>query len=88
MDLITRNMKPLYEKSNWGWNVANKKDELFDDRAWYLIARNAEDKKLIGYAHFRFDMDYDDEVLYCYEIQMEDEYRRKGLGRFMMQVTS
>lgn len=31
-------------------------------------------------------MDYDDEVLYVYEIQLEQEYRRKGLGRFMMQV--
>ncbi len=31
-------------------------------------------------------MDYDDEVLYVYEIQLEDVVRRKGLGKFMMQV--
>lgn len=29
---------------------------------------------------FRFDMDYDDDVLYCYEIQLEECVRRKGLG--------
>ncbi len=29
----------------------------------------------------RFDMDYDDEVLYVYEIQVEKGFRRKGLGR-------
>ena len=34
----------------------------------------------------RFDMDHDDDVLYCYEIQLEEEVRRKGLGKFMMMV--
>ena len=31
-------------------------------------------------------MDHDDDVLYCYEIQLEDSVRRKGLGKFMMKV--
>ena len=34
----------------------------------------------------RFDMDHDDDVLYCYEIQLEESVRRKGLGKFMMKV--
>ena len=34
LDLTERNMRSLYEDSSWGWNEANKKDELFDDRAW------------------------------------------------------
>ena len=32
----------------------------------------------------RYDMDHDDDVLYCYEIQLEESVRRKGLGKFMM----
>ena len=62
---------------------------MFDDRAWYLMARSvaSEDAgKLLGFSHFRFDMDYDDEVLYVYEIQLEHSVKRKGLGKFMMQV--
>lgn len=87
MDLITRNMKALYEKSDWGWKTANKEEEMFDDRAWYLLARDMDNEgNLVGFSHFRFDMDYDDEVLYVYEIQLEDSVRRKGLGKFMMQV--
>lgn len=86
MDLIERNMKALYEKSTWGWQEKNKKEEMYDDAAWYLIAENADDNTPIAYAHFRYDMDYDDEVLYVYEIQMEEQCRRKGLGRFMMQI--
>ena len=26
-------------------------------------------------------MDFDDDVLYCYEIQLEESLRRKGIGR-------
>ena len=34
LDLITRNMKALYEESDWGWKTENKKEEMFDNRAW------------------------------------------------------
>ena len=58
-----------------------------ENNSWHLIARdNSNQGKPAAYAHFRYDMDYDDEVLYVYEIQLEPEYKRKGLGRFMMQV--
>ncbi len=85
MDLMVRNMKNLYEVSSWGWNESNKRDEMFDDNAWYLLAKT-QDGTPVAFAHFRYDMDYDDEVLYVYEIQMEPDFRRKGLGKFMMQV--
>ena len=58
---------------------------MTDERAWYLIART-EDGTPVAFSHFRYDMDYDDEVVYCYEIQVEKSYRRKGLGKFMMKV--
>ena len=35
----------------------------------------------------RFDMDFDDDVLYVYEIQLEKELRRKGLGKEMVTMT-
>jgi len=85
VDLLTRNMKKLYEESNWGWNEKNKRSEMLEDAAWYLMARNSKGE-LYGFSHFRYDMDFDDEVLYVYEIQLEESVRRKGLGKFMMQV--
>jgi len=87
MDLLRANMKDMYEKSEWGWNEKNKAEEMFDDHAWYLVAReNNESKAPVAFAHFRYDMDYDDEVVYIYEIQLEECARRKGLGKFMMMV--
>ena len=61
-------MKTLYEKSNWGWSEKNKRSEMMEEAAWYLLAKN-EEGKICGFSHFRYDMDFDDEVLYVYEVR-------------------
>lgn len=85
-ELTKKNMQTLYEASDWGWNDKQKKDEMLEDQARYLIATTTEDQVPVAAVHFRFDLDNDDEVLYCYEIQLEKETRRKGLGKFLMQI--
>ncbi|XP_014786549.1 N-alpha-acetyltransferase 40 isoform X3 [Octopus bimaculoides] len=75
-----------YEASDWGWSDREKKTEMTEDKAWYLIARDLDSKKPVACVHFRFDLECDDEVLYCYEIQIMPEARRKGLGKFLMQI--
>jgi len=91
--LLEDNMSPVYEET-YGknpefpeerFNGKEKKEELLHDNAWLLIARTEEGTP-VAFAHFRYDMDYDDEVLYCYELQLEKKYRRKGLGRFIMKL--
>lgn len=84
-NLTKQNMQTLYEQSDWGWNDRDKREEMTDGRAWYLVARDDEGKP-VAFVHFRFDMEEDEEVLYCYEIQLEKAVRRKGLGKFMMQI--
>ena len=61
-DLMERNMKTLYEQSHWGWDATAKQAEMTQDSAWYLIA--SYEGKLIGFSHFRFDLDDGIEVLY------------------------
>nr|CAI5836942.1 unnamed protein product [Callosobruchus analis] len=85
-ELTKKNMQLKYEQCSWGWNDKTKQEELFDDAAWYLMAKNVEDRKLLGFSHFRFDMDEGIEVLYCYELQLDNLIQRKGLGKFMMQI--
>lgn len=79
------NMETLYNTCDWGWNDKKKKEEMTEDLAWYLIARK-EDGTPVAFSHFRFDVDYGDEVLYCYELQLEPNVRRHGLGKFMLQI--
>ncbi|KAJ7365417.1 N-alpha-acetyltransferase 40 [Desmophyllum pertusum] len=84
-DLTKHNMQLLYENSPWGWNDKKKKDEMTEDKAWYLMAKD-ESAKAVAFSHFRFDLEEGDEVLYCYEVQVESEARGKGLGKFFMQI--
>ena len=52
-----------YEDSGWGWNDKQKWDEMTEDKARYLIVRNQDDKS-VALVHFRFDMDFEEAVLY------------------------
>nr|CAG4643665.1 EOG090X0MNC [Ilyocryptus agilis] len=83
-DLLKRNMKTLYENSVTGWNEKDKQEEMAHSAAWYLIAYSAEQP--VAFSHFRFDLDYGHPVVYCYELQLEEDCRRKGLGRFLLQI--
>lgn len=85
IDLTERNMKKLYETCVWGWNRERKIEEMTDDSAWYLIAKDKNDK-MQAFSHFRFDMDFGDPVLYCYEVQIEEGGRRRGLGQRVLSV--
>eukprot|EP00937_MAST-01D_sp_MAST-1D-sp2_P002782 g2782.t1 len=91
-DLTERNMKALYESSDWGWKAKEKRDELFDENARYLVARAKGEGGAAGeplaYIHFRFEMmDLDlVEMLYVYDVQLEEGARRKGLGKHLMLV--
>ncbi|KAI8425198.1 hypothetical protein MSG28_007021 [Choristoneura fumiferana] len=63
IDLTERNMKKLYETCAWGWNKERKVEEMKDDSAWYLIAKD-NTGALLAFSHFRFDMDFGIPVLY------------------------
>jgi len=84
-DLTKRNMETLYETSDWGWKDKEKREELTEDPAWYLLCKDHSGNN-VAFVHFRFDMEDDVEVLYLYEIQMEKHVRRRGLGRFLVTV--
>ncbi|XP_069738431.1 N-alpha-acetyltransferase 40 isoform X1 [Phaenicophaeus curvirostris] len=84
-ELTKANMQSLYEQSEWGWKEREKREELRDERAWYLIARDSA-LGPVAFSHFRFDVECGDEVLYCYEVQLESRVRRRGLGKFLLQI--
>lgn len=61
---MNRNMKTMYQQSNGGWNESAKHNELTDPSAWYLIVSSNDE--LLGFSHFRYDLDDKIEVLYWY----------------------
>lgn len=51
--------------SEWGWKDRDKMEEMTEEKAWYLIARD-QDGRPVAFSHFRFDLELDTEVLYWY----------------------
>jgi len=83
MKLAERNVSPFYRSCSIGWQPKVKQSDLNKHWARYLVAVDKA-KQPVAYTMFRFDMDYGCSVLYCYELQIEKEYQRKGLGRFFI----
>uniref|UniRef100_A0A0R3RVW3 N-alpha-acetyltransferase 40 n=1 Tax=Elaeophora elaphi TaxID=1147741 RepID=A0A0R3RVW3_9BILA len=83
--LFVTNMRTMYQISQWGYDELNKKQELRATTSRYIIARNQNDKP-VAYLHYRFDVDFDSAVLYCYEIQVESAYQVKGIGSALLSI--
>ncbi|KAH0791146.1 N-alpha-acetyltransferase 40 [Histomonas meleagridis] len=83
-NLTSRHMKTYYENT-WGWSDKNKRTELFEESSRYLIAIDDQERP-IGFIHIRFEFELKETTLYVYELQIEDEFQRKGLGLFLMQA--
>lgn len=84
--LAEKNVGPQYKSCSLGWQPKVKQSSL--NKAWarYLVAVDRKTRKPAGYSMFRFDLDYGRSVVYCYEMQVDSEFQRKGLGAFMMQA--
>jgi len=83
--LVEANMKELYEASNWGWNESQKRKELQGKTSQYLLVKD-QNSKIKGLVHYRFDLDFGAAVMYCYEIQLEEDVQRKGIGGYLMTI--
>uniref|UniRef100_A0A2K6W8Y5 N-alpha-acetyltransferase 40 n=2 Tax=Onchocerca TaxID=6281 RepID=A0A2K6W8Y5_ONCVO len=83
--LFVANMRTMYQISQWGYDELSKRQELRATTSRYIIAKNTNNKP-IAYLHYRFDIDFDSAVLYCYEIQVEDEYQLKGIGSALLAI--
>jgi len=98
IDLTEKNMSDLYNACEWGWNRSAKEKELNHKTAYILLCRlaspNSENQSSssmgapAGFLHFRFEKGYTEKeaVVYCYELQIEEAYRRRGLGQHLMAV--
>jgi ribosomal protein S18 acetylase RimI-like enzyme len=79
LNLTIQNMHDIYDQS-WSWSESVKEFELKEPAANYLIAIAEEP---IGFVHFRFEEQMNELVLYIYDIQIEPEAQRHGLGTFL-----
>lgn len=87
-EIFRENMQAMYEE-NWSWKPEEKKRELFHSTSRMLLVHSPEGN-LAAFSHFRFEDDDEDvpvdAVLYVYELQVAQFYRRYGLGQHIMGI--
>lgn len=88
LQLTENNMKEMYDQSSWGWRRDVKQKEFQHKTANFLIL--TYENRLIAFCHFRFEhgSDQSEACVYCYELQVIDEYQRKGVGKYLMNILS
>lgn len=86
LQLTEDNMKEFYERSQWGWNREKKLKEFLHKNAKFLILRF--EGEVIAFCHFRFEYgSYESEAsVYCYELQVVDEFQRRGIGKYLINI--
>ncbi|KAI0375363.1 acyl-CoA N-acyltransferase [Pilatotrama ljubarskyi] len=91
-NLWEANMRALVEPSSFGWNPKVKKKELFHRNARFILVsdpENGEDQAPIAaFSTFRFEREQREDVLYCYELQVSEPFRRCGLGQSLVDKLS
>ena len=83
-ELIEHNMKQIYENT-WGWKPEAKEAELLDESARFIFAFVEEKPEPVGFIHYRFELDRAETSAFIYDIQLEEAYRGKGLGKWLLQ---
>lgn len=86
-------MEQVYDDSGYGWDDEDKEKELKEDGARFLIVRDEASNEPVAFCHFRFTVQGEvmqqmtgTTCLYVWDIQVEEEFQRKGLGGHLLKV--
>jgi len=93
IDLTRDNMEAVYDSSGYGWDDMDKMDEICEGASRFLVIRQkGGDNNLVGFVHFRFTLSGEvreemagEPTLLVFDIQLQPEVQRKGLGKHVMQ---
>jgi len=84
--LFKTNMREMYAISQDGYDEKTKRAEMRASTSRYLIVSRGIDGQPIAFAHFRFDIDFEATVIYCYELQVDGDHQSKGIGTMLIDV--
>lgn len=95
-NIIKSTSRKDYESSSFGWHPKRKKREMKEDDMRYLLVRSSANRQSEStgqepiQAFLSFMLTHDSTpsvpVLYIYEIHLQKQLRRVGLGAYLMEI--
>ena len=82
-ETIKLNVSHFYD-SSCPWLDQDKQEEILHPDMWNIIVAGEECN--LGFVNFRFDMDEGYDVVYLYEVQVDPEAQRKGIGSLLVRI--
>ncbi|KAJ7925856.1 acyl-CoA N-acyltransferase [Mycena leptocephala] len=83
--MFEANMRTMYTGSSFGWDPPHKQGELFHHLSRFILVYPASgNQSLVAFTAFRFEFEDDQNILYCYDLQVSKTSQRHGLGRALM----
>eukprot|EP00041_Stephanoeca_diplocostata_P014831 m.280025 g.280025 ORF g.280025 m.280025 type:complete len:217 (-) comp19818_c0_seq15:685-1335(-) len=83
--LVRENMHDLYVASEQGWLEKSKRKEMRTADMHYIVGFSAEGDP-VGFLSFLFDIEAEEEVVYCYELQVVRSHQHCGIGGALMRA--
>jgi len=92
-DLVKDHMEERYDNAGYGWDDEDKERELTEPGARFLLAYEQGWDNPIAFVHFRFtvqgeimDVMQGETTLYIWDIHVEDDFKRKGVGSHLRTI--
>ncbi|KIY72800.1 acyl-CoA N-acyltransferase [Cylindrobasidium torrendii FP15055 ss-10] len=82
--LLEAGVKDRLAASSMGWDETEKWEEVFSPLSRYILVVATENENLAAFCHFRFEHEDEWDILYCYEVHVHQAWRRRGLGRALL----
>jgi ribosomal protein S18 acetylase RimI-like enzyme len=83
--IVELHMRAIYEDT-WGWNPEAKRSDLEDESARFLFAFVEEHPYPVGFVHFRFELAHAELSTVVWDLHVDGQYQRQGLGRYLLQA--
>jgi len=87
--VLEKNMKQMYEDSEFGWHGDRKREEMRIPFQRFLIAYDSDTDRPVGFTQYQFLPEQnangvDIPVIYCWEIMIAEEAQGQGVGWQLM----
>ncbi|KAK9333120.1 acyl-CoA N-acyltransferase [Lipomyces starkeyi] len=83
-DLVKNNLMGMYKNSTMGWSPRKKMAEMKESGLIYILLMSKS--ATVGFISFMVTIEEDECVVYCYELQLPESLRGRGLGKTLLSI--